>query len=190
MKQEMLFKFKENRLNNNPIIKVTLQPQTKETPMNNPIISSAKLKAVAGLTEKDDLSQYLPASMAGNDELAQALRESYADDRKQAIKDAVLSIKAVVTSAEHCLVVEVNELRQIRSMERARLDNIKNLNRAIAYGRETSNYLPLAYLVTRSPEFHGYTVPADWTPKAEASVEAAKDVSQATTAVSSNAAES
>lgn len=150
-----------------------IQPPTKEKENNMSQINIAAMVALVGLNKKDDLSEFLSADVALNDELKAALAEAEADDRKKAIKEAAQSIRALVNTANAAKTAAVENIRRIRQDEKAWLASVKKIDRAMQYAAETSNYIPLMLATSAFPshELHKFlqenpeaitAVPDEW----------------------------
>lgn len=98
--------------------------------------------ALAKAIPEDDLSKHLP-EVVGNAALAAALKEIKTEKEAQRIKAAAHEIVELLGAAEESKKTGVNLIRQMRRSITDNLDRLTKIDRALAYGHTTNNYLPL-----------------------------------------------
>jgi hypothetical protein len=119
-----------------------------------------------------------------NVDLANALTEMQAEDRKAAAKDAAKQILDVIKAADQHIEYQVGEIQRHRRQEAAAKKDISEINKAKAYGLATNNFVPLGVL-TGSINAHNVLnkdllkideskLPAGWDKKPEAKTAAAQ----------------
>lgn len=117
------------------------------------------LEAVAE-TPKDDLSTF--TADVDNGELAAAIRESLAADRKAKLASAAQEFVKVFRAAELTTAAAVEGIRAARRAEEQHRKTLNTIKRAQQYAIETNNALPLVCAMVNTTE---HVVPAAWKPK-------------------------
>lgn len=117
------------------------------------------LQAVAE-TPKDDLSTF--TADVDNGELAAAIRESLAADRKAKLASAAQEFVKVFRAAELTTAAAVEGIRAARRAEEQHRKTLNTIKRAQQYAIETNNALPLVCAMVNTTE---HVVPAAWKPK-------------------------
>ena len=104
------------------------------------------LQALANIqNETDEFSSLDETSY--NSEIVQAMTELRKEERQKAVKDAARVIIELTTLAQKGIDERRSELRIIRQQEKIIIDSIEAVAVAVAYGRETNNFLPLDHVM-------------------------------------------
>lgn len=104
------------------------------------------LQALANIqNETDEFSSLDEASY--NSEIVQAMTELRKEERQKAVKDAARVIIELTTLAQKGIEERRSALRIIRQQEKILIDSIEAVAVAVAYGRETNNFLPLDHVM-------------------------------------------
>lgn len=116
-----------------------IKPNEKEKQMTDKL---KVLQALANIqNETDEFSGLDEANY--NSEIVQAMTELRKEERQKAVKDAARVIIELTTLAQKGIDERRSELRSIRQKEKNLIDSIEAVAVAVAYGRETNNFLPL-----------------------------------------------
>ena len=135
---------------------------------------NAVLANWAGQQEEDDLSRFEGVEQFSL--LADALKAKVAAQKQKAAEEAAEVILGLLESRKRYTEEKVLRIRSIRAEEKKLLNDLAVLERAEAYGNETSDFRPLAYALwwRRQPISGLYAqevpiayVPEDWVPKAK-----------------------
>jgi phage/plasmid primase-like uncharacterized protein len=129
------------------------------------------LMELAGAEEKDEFSEAFGLS----EEMRQALKDELDAERKVKMQKAVKKIVQLMKDTKLAKEKQVMAIRSARKAEKAAKQRLDEIERAVQYAQETSNYLPLVRL-TQSfsvSEYRGmdviqskWKVPEDWKPSA------------------------
>lgn len=126
-------------------------------------------------TSARQVYQDLGVAMEGTD-FAAELKELQDEDNKERRKNAAKEVLKLFKAKQEAIQREVRNIRDYRRQEATAKARLEQLNRAEAYGKETSNFLPLALLtgslglgLVREVPGNLLEVPKDWEPKPEAS---------------------
>lgn len=106
-----------------------------------------------------------PEFRMSSTDLQAAIKEEQAAARKNAAAAAAKNIMALVGRANGVIQENVLEIRSLRKREVTYKEHIKKVERAIAYGSETENFVPLANLLGICGSSDLSVIPSDWTPK-------------------------
>lgn len=93
-------------------------------------------------TEKDEFS-HLDTDDLGDD-LSKAVAELHKEEKAQAVKQAAQVVLSQLNEAKEMIESKRLELSIFRRQEKETISNIETIAVAMAYGRETQNFLPLA----------------------------------------------
>lgn len=103
-------------------------------------------------------------------DIREALEGMQAEEKKQAAATAAREVMTLLKAGQLVITENVNSINIARRQEKAAKDRIESINRATAYGKETSNFVPLGILTGHLYAHHIEnealrTVPKDWEPK-------------------------
>lgn len=121
-------------------------------------------------TSARQVYQDLGIAMEGTD-FAAELKELQDEDNKERRKNAAKEVLKLFKAKQDSIQREVRNIREYRRQEATAKARLEQLNRAEAYGKETSNFLPLALLTGSlglgwsGVEPGLLEVPKDWVPK-------------------------
>ncbi len=124
-------------------------------------------------TSARQVYQDLGVAMEGTD-FAAELKELQDEDNKERRKNAAKEVLKLFKAKQESIQREVRSIREYRRQEATAKARLEQLNRAEAYGKETSNFLPLAYLTGSlgigwragfDVDTSLLEVPKDWVPK-------------------------
>lgn len=101
--------------------------------------------AAVPLVKQDDLDRYL--TLPNREEILEILKEEQALARKAHVKDTALSIIALMKRVDDFKAERVENIRCYRRHIKSQQEVLEKLDRVLAYGAETGNYLPLVALV-------------------------------------------
>lgn len=123
--------------------------------------------AATPIVKQDDLDRYL--NLPNREEILEVLKEEQANDRRRSVKETAMSIIALVKGVEEIKVQRVSEIREYRRRIKREQDTLNKLDRALAYGAETGNYIPLVAMVEGlyelTPDQRELAIiPEDWKP--------------------------
>lgn len=93
-------------------------------------------------TEKDEFS-HLDTEDLGDD-LSQAVAELHKEEKAQAVKQAAQVVLSQLNQAKDHIEIKRKKLSSLRREEKETISSIETIAVAMAYGRETQNFLPLA----------------------------------------------
>lgn len=122
-----------------------------------------------------------------NAEMQAALKEELARERQEKMQQAVKRIVSLMTDVKAVKEASVARIRAARQQEKEAKNYLDQIERAIAYASETSNYLPLIKLTQPavrsqyeldSSNRDKFKIPEGWMPKA---AEFEKPISKVTT---------
>lgn len=85
-----------------------------------------------------------------NSEIVQAMAELRKEERQKAVKDAARVIIELNTLAQKAIEHHRSVLRKVRQEEKTNIDSIEAIAVAMAYGRETNNFIPLDHAISGS----------------------------------------
>lgn len=120
-------------------------------------MSVSALLSLANHSVKDDLSGYesLP------EDIAAALQEQLADEKKAAAKSAAKQIVGLMKNADIHIESQVKFIRDLRDSVRSIKTSLANLDRAKKYALKTNNWIPLAIMLRDIPRHELNTIPED-----------------------------
>jgi soluble cytochrome b562 len=133
-------------------------------------ISAIILLAQANNTNEDDIFSEFDSEL---------FKEAQKENELEAKKAAVSSIRELLRATETMKVTKRADIRRYREMINALKAGLDKMDRAIAYAKETSNFLPLVAVLTDMGHYvkmSGVTmseyqklnkIPDNWSPKAE-----------------------
>ena len=93
-------------------------------------------------TEKDEFS-HLDTEDLGDD-LSRAVAELHKEEKAQAVKQAAQVVLSQLNQAKDHIEIKRKKLSSLRREEKETISSIETIAVAMAYGRETQNFLPLA----------------------------------------------
>lgn len=105
------------------------------------------LSKLANVNNETDEFSHLTNTEAFGDELSKAVNELRTEERKLAIKEAAQLVMNQMSDAKALIDNQRAFLAAIRRQEKQIIATIEYTAVAMAYGRETQNFLPLAYLL-------------------------------------------
>ena len=109
--------------------------------------SMTALQAIVALAtggNNDDLAKLAGTAVSVNNPLLKAaLDRKMAKAQEQAAEEAAESILSIIKESGSIIGTYVSRIRALRREEKVLLKKIKDLKRAIDYGNETGNWLPL-----------------------------------------------
>ena len=105
------------------------------------------LSKLAKVNNESDEFAHLTNTEDLGDELSKAVNELRTEERKLAIKEAAQLVMAQLSAAKESIDRQRSHLAAIRRQEKQTIANIEYTAVAMMYGRETQNFLPLAYLL-------------------------------------------
>lgn len=148
--------------------------------LDNSVFAGVLKLANAG--QKDDLSAF--DGLGDNSDLAAALAEMAAEEKKEAVKQSAKALLALFKQGQAEIESKVTQIRNLRRTEKDLKQQIDTINRARAYGSETGNYIPLTVLLggdaarrnftAACDDFQALSVPDSWQPKVTEEKPAAK----------------
>lgn len=145
------------------------------------------LQAVVALAVgrgNDDLTKLAGTAVSvNNPALKAALDRKMAKAQEEAAEEAAESILSMIKDAGNMISGYIGRVRALRREEKSLLKKIKEMNRAIDYGNETGNWLPLGIATNNIMEHtireeagkKACKIPDEWkstNPEAEVKVEA------------------
>ena len=98
-------------------------------------------------TEKDEFS-HLDMDELGDD-LSQAVAELHKEEKARAVKQAAQMVLSQLNLAKELIETKRKKLSSLRREEKETISSIETIAVAMAYGRETQNFLPLALALER-----------------------------------------
>ncbi len=100
--------------------------------------------ALAVGSKNDDLQKLAGTAVSvNNPALKAALDRKMAKAQEEAAEEAAESILGIIKDAGNTIASYIGRVRALRREEKNLLKKIKEMNRAIDYGNETGNWLPL-----------------------------------------------
>ena len=105
------------------------------------------LSKLAKVNNESDEFAHLTNTEDLGDELSKAVNELRTEERKLAIKEAAQLVMAQLSAAKESIDRQRSHLAAIRRQEKHIIATIEYTAVAMMYGRETQNFLPLAYLL-------------------------------------------
>lgn len=126
-------------------------------------INVGVLEALAGQEQpKDEFTALLNAGVPDNSEIASAMAEVFANDRKERVKAAAGEIIKLLRVADSVVADNVTSIRNARLIERRAKAKLDRIALARTYGIETNNMLPL---VSALSDDENHVVPSSYKPK-------------------------
>lgn len=139
------------------------------------------LLELAKVNQVDD--EFKPTTSSGveNEVLRDAIEKRMEERKGQVISSLANTVITVMDEAKILKDQFINDIRSHRQIVARRLEELKKVDRAIAYGNETSNFLPLFHLTGNLGKVSGhfnmfndysdtaakFHVPTDWVSKNE-----------------------
>ena len=132
------------------------------------------LQAIVALAtggKNDDLAKLAGTAVSvNNPSLKAALDRKMAKAQEEAAEEAAESILSIIKEAGSVIGGYVGRVRALRREEKGLLKKIKDMKRAIAYGNETGNWLPLGiatgsiseYSIREEAGKKATKIPDDW----------------------------
>jgi len=153
-------------------IKLTIMKERGKTTMQKEIKVN-NLRKLADPAFAKELAQYGVTGVPAN--IREALEKRITKDREEAATQAAEEIFFMIKGHDEAVAIKVKRIRDLRKQQDELKKDIELLNNALAYGHETSNYLPLAdALDDHHPEISASVnsderaIPKDWKPAAKA----------------------
>lgn len=137
---------------------------------------AAIISLAIGSRKQDDLAKLTGPNSVANPMLQAALQRKMEKAQLDAAEEAAESIISILESANSKIARHVSSIRSLRRQEKSTMKQIKELQRAIAYGNETGNWLPLSIMTGDVNEYEvreesgkkACKIPEGWTPAAPA----------------------